>query len=349
MTSQERSFPASSTAGPVPSIAPTTVPDDAAGARLQSRLTVGLFIGYLLFAGGLSYFRGGTFLTPDRIAILLLAGAAVLGQGKAFIRDWGPFVLLLFGYELMRGVADNMTDLGALTREDHGNIQVEWLIDWDRALFFGHTPSIWLQDRLYKADTVHWYDALSALIYLMHFVLPLVFAFMLWLRSRDAFRRFTVALLVMSYGAFIFFLLLPTAPPWMAQEWGYLDNLERPSYQAYKVFLPGSLADYDTFKIWTEASPNPVAAFPSLHAAFPWLVMLFAFRIFGKWGWLLVPYNAALWFSVVYLSQHWVVDAIAGAIWASAIFVLVEWFWARRTAPRRRPAAIGPPGAVPAE
>ncbi|MCC6793425.1 MAG: hypothetical protein IT336_17205, partial [Thermomicrobiales bacterium] len=140
---------------------------DATGAKLQSRVTIGLFAGYLVFAAGLTYVRGGTFLTPDRIAILLLAGAAVLGQGKAFIRDWGPFVLLLFGYELMRGVADNMTDLGTLTRDDHGNVQLDWLIDLDKALFLGHLPSIWLQDRLYEPGTVHWYDALSAIVYLM--------------------------------------------------------------------------------------------------------------------------------------------------------------------------------------
>lgn len=327
MTSDDHAISSLQTPPAEPGASP--IADDA-GARLQSRLTVGLFIGYLVFAGALTYVRGGTFLTPDRIAILLLAGAAVLGQGKAFIRDWGPFVLLLFGYELMRGVADNMADLGTLQRDDHGNVQLEWLIDVDRWLFFGHIPSIWLQDKLYKPGDTQWYDVASAIVYLMHFVLPLVFGFFLWLRSRDAFRRFTVSLLLMSYGAFVFFLLLPTAPPWMAQDWGYLDNLERPSYQAYKVFLPQGLADYDTFKIWSEASPNPVAAFPSLHCAFPWLVMLFAFRIFGKWGWLLALYNAAVWFAVVYLSQHWVIDAIAGAVWATAIFLLVEWFWFRR-------------------
>lgn len=300
---------------------------------------IGLFAGYILFAGALTYFRGGSFLTPDRIAILLLAGAALLGQGKAFIRDWVPFVFLLFGYELMRGVADNMANLGQMTREDHGNIQLDWLIEWDKALFFGNLPSIWLQDRLYVPGKVHWYDTLSAVVYLLHFVFPLVFAFVLWLRSRDAFRRFTITLLVLSYGAFVFFLLLPTAPPWLAQDWGYLDNLERPSYQAYKVFLPEGLANYDTFKMWTAASPNPVAALPSLHAAFPWLVLLFAVRCFGKKGWLFLFYNAAVWFAVVYLSQHWVIDVIAGILWATAIFFLVEWFWPKRAAASNEPLA----------
>ena len=96
-----------------------------------------LFIAYVVIGAGLSYIRGGSFLTPDRIAVLLLAGAIMLGRGKAFVRDWGPFLLLLFGYELMRGVADNMTNLGAYSANDHGRILVQSLIDGDKALFSG--------------------------------------------------------------------------------------------------------------------------------------------------------------------------------------------------------------------
>ena len=195
---------------------------------MQSRVIVALFLAYCPDGAGLSYIRGGSFLTPDRIAVLLLAGAIILGQGKAFVRDWGPFLLLLFGYELMRGVADNMTNLGAYNAGDHGRILVQSLIDGDKALFFGHIPTLWLQDRLYTPGVTHWYDTGAALIYMLHFVLPLAFGFALWLRDRTMFRRFVLMLLAMSYGAFVFFLLVPAAPPWLAAEWGYIDGVDRP-------------------------------------------------------------------------------------------------------------------------
>ena len=287
-------------------------------ARTQRRLITGLFVGYLVVGGGLTYLRGGSFLTPEKFGILLLGGALVLGQGKAFVRDWAPFLLLLFGYELMRGVADNVADIGSLSREDHGRVLVQGLIDAEKLLFFGRLPTIWLQDRLYVEGTTHWYDALAALVYMFHFVLPLAFGFLLWARDRRLFRRFTMTLLATSYGAFVFFLLVPAAPPWLAEQWGYVDGVGRPSYQAYKLFLPQRFADVDTFRLWTQASPNPVAALPSLHAAFPWLVLLFAVQAFGRWGWLALVYNVALWFSVVYLSQHWFVDVLAGMAWATA-------------------------------
>jgi membrane-associated phospholipid phosphatase len=298
---------------------------DRRDATRQSRVIVALFLVYFVIGMALTLIRGGSFLTPDRIAVLMLAGAILLGQGKAFVRDWGPFLLLLFGYELMRGVADNMTSLGSFSAADHGRILVEPLVDADKALFFGHIPTLWLQDRLYTPGVTHWYDTGAALIYLLHFVLPLAFGFALWLRDRVAFRRFVLMLLAMSYGAFVFFLLVPAAPPWLAGEWGYIDNVNRPSDEAYKSFLPHRWQNYDTFRLWTRASPNPVAALPSLHAAFPWLVLLVACATFRWWGLLLVPYNLALWFSVVYLSQHWAIDILAGIAWATAIWLLVMW------------------------
>jgi membrane-associated phospholipid phosphatase len=323
---------------------------DRSDGVVQSRLIVAMFLVYLAIGAMLSFFRGGTFLTPDRIGVLLLAGAIIIGQGRAFVRDWGPFLLLFFGYELMRGVADDMADLGAYQAGDHGRIQVQSLIDVDRWLFFGNLPTEWLQDRLYEPGVVHWYDTGAALIYLLHFILPLGFGFALWMRNRAVFRRFTVMLLSMSYLAFVFFLLVPAAPPWLAAEWGYMDNVDRPSQAAYKTFLPDRWQDYDTFKLWTKASPNPVAALPSLHAAFPWLVLLVAVSTFRSWGLLLVPYNLAVWFAVVYLSQHWFADVIAGVIWATAIWAVCTWLYGRRGVAkvRRREALdVGADGNLP--
>ena len=313
---------------------------DAESAPLHGRVIGAIFAMYLAAAAVLTYVNGGAFITPDSIFVFLSLGAMLLGRGKSFVRDWAPFLLLLFGYELMRGFAVNIANIGDQTAADHGAIQVKSLLDADKWLFFGHVPTIWLQDHLYTPGVVHWYDVMAALVYLFHFLLPLIFGFALWLRNKDWFRRFTLSLLAMSYGAFFFYFLMPSAPPWLAQEWGYLDNVQRPSQGAYELFLPARFSNVDTFQIWTHVSPNPVAAFPSLHAAFPWLVMLFAVRFFGRRGWFMLIYNAALWFSIVYLSQHWVIDAIAGALWATACFYGTEaaWSWATNRTPRAKQA-----------
>jgi membrane-associated phospholipid phosphatase len=299
----------------------------AAQHRTYGILVIAIFAAYMGIATALYHFRGVGFITPDRWAVLLFLGAVLLGQGLAFLRDWVPFVLLVFGYEYMRGIAGNIVTAGGLTAQDHGNVQVESLIRGDKFLFGGTLPTTWLQGKLYTPGTVHWYDVLAALIYMLHFVLPLVFGFALWNRSKERFWRFTVTFILMTYAAFAFFLFLPAAPPWLAQQWGYVHGIQFPFNQTWSVLMPHHYDTFNAMTIWTRASPNPVAAMPSLHAAFPWLVMLFAVKYFGRWGLLLLAYNVALWFSVVYSGNHWVVDVLAGMVWATVCFVVMEYAW----------------------
>ncbi len=302
-----------------------------------------IFVAYIVFAIGLTVWRGVNFIEPDRWAIFLLIGAIVLGKWKAFLRDWVPFVFLLFGFEFLRGIAGDRVATGELSREQHSGVHVESLIAADRA-FFGEIPATWLQDKLYVAGTVHWYDLLAVMVYGLHFVFPLVFAFMLWIKRKDRFWQFTIGLLVMSYLGFAGFLLYPAAPPWLAQQWGYIQDLHNPFDQAFKVLAPRRYDNFDTMTLWTLRSPNPVAAMPSLHAAYPWFVLLFAIKFYGWRGLIFFVYNAMVWFSVVYLGHHWVIDILAGMFLATVCFLTIQFAWPRlergivtpRSGPARR-------------
>ena len=302
--------------------------DKAAGSGPSyGSVVLVIFVAYIAFAIGLTVWRGVNFIEPDRWAIFLLIGAIILGKWKAFLRDWVPFVFLLFGFEFLRGIVGDRVASGELSREQHDGIHVESLIDADRALFGGEIPPTWLQDKLYVAGTVHWYDVLSVLVYGLHFVFPLVFAFMLWVGRKDRFWQFTIGLLIMSYLGFAGYLLYPAAPPWLAQQWGYIQGLENPFDQAFKVLAPRRYDNFDTMTLWTLRSPNPVAAMPSLHAAYPWFVLLCAVKFYGWRGLVFLVYNVMLWFSVVYLGHHWVIDILAGIVLATACFLAIQFVW----------------------
>jgi hypothetical protein len=79
------------------------------------------------------------------------------------------------------------------------------------------------------------------------------------------------------------------------------------------------LFSYTVYQI----NPNQVAAFPSLHAGFPFLAFLFARRAFGRIGWSMLAYSACVWFAIVYLADHYVVDILGGLAYASAAYWLV--------------------------
>jgi len=61
-----------------------------------------------------------------------------------------------------------------------------------------------------------------------------------------------------------------------------------------------------------------------MHSALPFLLFLFAFKI---WRWKALPVLAlpvGTWFSAIYLGEHYVVDVFAGIAYATAAFTVVE-------------------------
>ena len=87
---------------------------------------------------------------------------------------------------------------------------------------------------------------------------------------------------------------------------------------------------------------NTVAAMPSLHAAYPLMLMLFFWPAGRLVRVLLGAYTLAMAFTLVYGGEHFVADILVG--WAMAIgaYALVSRWPLRRAAPaapRTQPAA----------
>lgn len=288
--------------------------------RAYRWVAVGLFLFYLVIAVGLYAWRG-VYFHPDRWAVLLLVTAIILGQTKAFLRDWIPIVLLLFGYEFMRGIAYQM--IGS----EHRYIHVTELIAADKWMFHGTLPTLWLQHKLLTVGVVRWYGVMAVIVYAMIFVVPLLFAFILWIASKERYWNFTLAFILMTYLGFVIYLLYPAAPPWMASQWGYIHGVQQPFAQVWRVMVPHAYNNLTNLSIWNDVKGNPVAAMPSLHCAFAFMPLLYAVKYFGKKGLVLLPYNMAVWFAVVYLGQHYVIDIVMGILLTSIVFVFMTFAW----------------------
>jgi membrane-associated phospholipid phosphatase len=83
---------------------------------------------------------------------------------------------------------------------------------------------------------------------------------------------------------------------------------------------------------------------PSLHAAYPAMVYLFAVKHFGWKGNLFLPYALTVWVGIVYTAQHWVIDVTVGIAYAALVFGATVFF-ARRSQRQGSPPA---PTAEPA-
>jgi len=138
-------------------------------------------------------------LFPGQEFIIVFVSLYAISRkwSRRFVRDWVPFIVLFVGYESMYGFADNIL----------GVVHVNELINLETRLF-GAIPTLVLQQ--YYRNII--LDYICTFLYSLHFVLPVVFGFLLWRYSPKNFRNFTAAFLICSYGALITFLLFPSAP-----------------------------------------------------------------------------------------------------------------------------------------
>jgi hypothetical protein len=263
-------------------------------------------------------------LSPDRVIILLVLAGLATGRARLFFKDWSIFLIVLLAWQGLTGLTRNI---------GHFKPHVTEMIDADKLLFFGNVPTIWLQHRLFHPNHIAWYDIAATVLYLLHFVFPMMVAFALWYWKRPVFLEFMVAFLILALAGFATNILFPAAPPWMAANWWHrLPHVYRIFHYGVNYF--GGNGNYSAFYvwIWTHIGWDPVAAVPSEHAAFPFLCFLYLRHAWKRAGWLALPYCAAVWFSIVYLGEHYVFDAIAGGAYAAIVYAAVRYYQSRHVA-----------------
>jgi membrane-associated phospholipid phosphatase len=235
------------------------------------------------------------------------------------VLDWLPIVAVLFAYDLTRGAADSF-GIGVHARP---------MIDFDKVVFLGETPTEWLQSHLYRAGVVSWWDVAFTLIYTSYFIVPFAVAGYLWARDRLAFRRFSKRLVTLALAGLSTYILFPAAPPWMAGEMGLLDEIHRTTSKGWEMIGVGTAGLFSE----GQEQVNLVAAVPSLHSAFTALVAIFLWdRVRTPWRWLLSLYPLAMGLTLIATGEHYFFDVVLG--WGYAGVAMVAWNWWERRRPR---------------
>jgi membrane-associated phospholipid phosphatase len=262
---------------------------------------VALSIGYLALVSGIMIWRGIS-VSPDYLLLVMVPLALLTGRFVAFLRDWVPFVALFLGYEALTGVAPKL----GLTPHIYGMVRIE------RDLFFGRSPNAVVQQHL---GDLRWLAIACTIVYFCHFLYPLLVGLVLWLVDRKSFLRYVVALLGMSFAAFVVFLLFPTAPPWYAHNVGALPGV----HDLLRGTLPSAVSPY-----FRQLDADQLAAFPSLHAAYPTLGALALWRMNRRSAYFTVPWCLVVWFSVIFLGQHYAIDVLGGVALAVGSWLVMN-------------------------
>ena len=258
---------------------------------------------------------------------------------RTFLRQFLPFIATGVVYDSMRyfywpAIADR--------------VHVAGPYEVERAWFGigGRTPNEWFLAH-------HWpaLDLACGFAYLVFVGEYLAVAFLLFFQRRsEVLRTFSVAFLVVNLLGFATYFIYPVAPPWYVTEYGLgparLDVLPAAAAASRFDLLLGT----HFFDGIYGRGIDVYGAYPSLHVAYPLLVIWATFRTSGL-RWARAPaigFFLLMCLSAVYLQHHYVIDVLLGIAYAVATLALLGAFpaLAHRSAARAssaHPAASGSP------
>jgi inositol phosphorylceramide synthase catalytic subunit len=261
---------------------------------------------------------------PDHAFLSLLVVALVLKNARQFLADWSPFIALWVAYDFMRGIVDDLA----------GRIHILALYRLELSMFGwvgkGQIPNFsMLEWRTSIEGTAlgNALDGAASAFYAMHMAAPLVLAWVLWhtVRDRRAYWRFVVTFSLVTWSSFATYFAYPAAPPWYVRDFGFVQP-----EAGFKGAGAGNLVATDRWigiplfeSVYRHLNPNKFAAIPSLHSAFPLLILIHAVRRFGKRAWPVVIYPLGVWCSAVYLNHHYLIDILLAVVYVLAADALV--------------------------
>jgi membrane-associated phospholipid phosphatase len=292
--------------------APASLKDWAIVAK-HAAVTIGRAVALIVAIYTLARVTGSAsiYLQVGEIVVSMTCLYLALGAGA---RAWAFYVVAFVLFAQLRALAD---EIGT-------PVQFAYAIQMEKALFLGWFPMTWLQDMFYSHARLGILEGYTMFVYLSYFFVPHAVALAIWRWDRQRFRQYVPAFLITIYIGLVVCALLPTAPPWMASEAGKIPTVYQIVPDILNNEAPGLYQAGEN-----TAGTNAVAAMPSLHAAIPWLMVMACWN-HRRVRWLAMWYAVSMSFSVVYLGEHYFVDAMAGLAaasvsWVAAGRILAWW------------------------
>jgi membrane-associated phospholipid phosphatase len=244
--------------------------------------------------------------------------AFVAAADRRLPRGWAHLALQLAfwlgfyaAYQVARGLADRG---GVATAFANG----EWIIELQRRL---HSMiELSLQTAAESSGLL--IQATSVTYWLSQFAVVGIALIWVYFKAHERFYAFRNTLIIGNLIGLIGYVLVPTAPPRMFPEAGFVDTLAAHS----------TVNHSSTFVAF---SANPYAAMPSLHALDALIVSVVMASVVRRW-WakaLWLAWAPWVWFAVMATGNHFWLDVAAGILVAAVAGAIVYRPW-RRFRPR---------------
>jgi phosphatidylglycerophosphatase A/membrane-associated phospholipid phosphatase len=256
----------------------------------------------------------------DYVAFPLLCVVLAFGSGwtKRLFVGLYPIGLLALVYDAMRFVKDVGVTAERLHICDLRSLDMEIAsatVDGARG-----TVHDWLQGHASLA-----LDVLCAIPYGTFIFVTLAFATYLYTKEPAALPRFGWTFLLVNVAGFAVYHLYPAAPPWYFHAHGCAVDLGAQASAGPNLLRVDAWMKIPYFGAMYGRSSDVFGSVPSLHVAYPMLVVLFGWRAFGRTARALsLLFLGSMCFSAVYLDHHWILDVLLGLLLSVIGYLGVE-------------------------
>ena len=182
---------------------------------------------------------------------------------------------------------------------------------WESVIFRGFAPH-----RFISSHHTPFLDVLSAVPYLIHYIIPIIYPLFLYSRRQiEDVCRFYWLLGWAMWILYLIWFLLPTAPPWVYDNWSKFSNSTMPQHHLqHKEGCAFARLDARTgipffFNLFA-SNPVPFASFPSGHVLWPMCIYL----TWAPGGKLFLSYVVWMTWATLYSCHHNLIDSLCAVV-----------------------------------
>lgn len=248
-------------------------------------------------------------LRPDHLYLIGLTSIAYIAHpaSKKVVLGFMLFIVYWIIYDSMRVFPNYMAN----------TIHISEPYEIEKSFFGVSTAQGVLTPNEYFAqNSTVFLDVLSGFFYINWVPIPLLFASYLFVKNKKLLLHFFGAFLTVNLIGFAFYYIYPAAPPWYLKKYGTEIIYNTPGSAAGLTHFDDYF-NINIFRSLYEKNANVFAAMPSLHAAYPIIVLMYGIRQKLKLGIIIFAlFLIGIWFSAVYSGHHYIIDLLAGGLCA---------------------------------
>ncbi len=228
---------------------------------------------------------------------------------RKFISAFAIFIVFGIVYDLMKAFPNYSVNV----------IDILPIYNLEKILFGIHSgASILTPNEYFAIHNNAFFDVVSGLFYINWIPIPLGLGLYFYLKDKRQFLYFSLTFLLTNLIGFTLYYVHPAAPPWYLAQFGTEALFNIPGNPAGLIRFD-HFFDVPLFQSIYSRNSNVFAAMPSLHSAYPIVVLYFGVKNkLGLINWFFGLFVIGIWFSAVYSGHHYLLDVIAGAL--TAIF-----------------------------